>query len=225
MRPFEYIELERLSSAADVVSPTFKLKINKKIPKFEKEEYQIAWLKHLFDTGGVDTVLRLCGKCNRTLLDKEKMCSYCKSKINSIQTCNKLHMYLTNGEQIEEVKLSYANMNNNFFNITKRLCMLFPGEYLDFFINDNCNIVVFPSIYDFPEDEEYKTSMYKSLFLDEDTKKLYILDSAELYVDVNSLYSQLVFQALHVPEKLVYIEVTSENIHYVYHRAKRIKDR
>lgn len=243
MNPFEHVEIIQHSKQDRVYAPCLKLEIDiKTIPKFENEIARIAWLKYILDNGKITKVSRLCNRCRRTLLDNEEYCSLCNSKNSKISESACMDILITNTKQIEDIPISIFNMGaTNYYALMNRFMILFPKEYLNIFAANGKNIVVYPSVSDFPDVDNIETiDLLGTIFLDESTGYTYILDFGDIYEHPSEFYStsalyntELVsnnfYRAeledyydlrddIHNKYGIAYIKVNQNNIKYILER-------
>lgn len=191
MNPFEHIEIIQHSKTDRVYNPCLKLTVDiKNIPTFNDEVAKIAWLKYILDNHKITKVSRLCNRCRRTLLDNEEYCSNCDSKNIRISKAQCIDILITNTRQILEIPISAQNMGKNYYTLINRFAMLFPKEHLNIFAANGKNIVVYPSVSDFPDVDDIETiDLLGTIFLDESTGYTYILDFGDIYEHPNEFYS------------------------------------
>jgi len=221
MNPFEHIEIVQHSKPNRVYNPCLKLTIDiKNIPTFNDEVAKIAWLKYILDNNKITKVSRLCNRCRRTLLDNEKYCSNCDSKNIRISKAQCIDILITNTRQILEIPVSIQNMGKNYYTLINRFVLLFPGEYLNIFAANGKNIVVYPSVSDFPDVDDIETiDLLGTIFLDESTGDTYILDFEDIYESLEDFYPvSAMYNTMGYRYGLNYIKTKPENFRYILER-------
>jgi RNA polymerase subunit RPABC4/transcription elongation factor Spt4 len=224
LEAFTHIELEsKPDHIREDVEYYYKLRIDQKIPKFDRKEYSTAWLKYLLDHNKVITASRICGRCRTTLLDGEQVCGICGSK-NLVRFMEYYDVMVTNGEQIITISLEPDKTNNAWY-IGRRLCKLFREEYLPLMISEDILITTYGCREEFPDvwSSEAVNKLYW-IFMDRSDNRLYILDYFETYVGNKAITRYIESEKYVLTNQLLkldYIEVTEDNIDLVLNRAKR----